>query len=1084
MTDTYNDNRSPEEKYQQLVDDRQNLMGYCKNIMNTLEELPQDCCERALWELVQNARDQAEGGCHIHIQLNKDCIVFRHKGRPFDYNSLSALVKQTSSKDKQEQVGRYGTGFMTTHSFNEVVKVDGWFEVKKEDNRVEGYVPVDSLILKRDIEDLEEFIKEMRHELDYVSALWKSKDKHTEKGEWTRFTYGLSEEKAAKVSEQLAHAIRLMPIVLTINKTIEVCEIEDNYAKKHVIYHYDADKAEKESYGLEAWLHESVPVSCTDCNKNSTRTYVCNSLQSENGDDIIMIPPFPTGCEDVDNIPSLFLWFPLIGTENFGVNYIFHSKRFHPVEKRNDIQLPRNVEKKANKGAENESVLTQMMQALFVYYDNAENIESLPRDFARVYIRRTNDDPVRQTFLERMHKMWISKVKNWKVIPTCNGKQSIEDQGVLVLHPSFYEKLTHEQRLQYEPVLSLFVQQVKDKFCPTKDLIWWSQTVNDWSYEDSRYCVKPEIVCQAIKQKTAHLYEFLKLLKDTGNDTLFGAHAIIPNRDGALCYKGSLKYWSDMTDDLYDRMKVLMGSGAANMVDPQIIAQGITTVGDYDAEALKKDIGDTIRLWRDKTICSENADMLGDEELDALIEVCSSFSLENPNNMRSRLMKSIAQIHGKQYQLRQIQKLMDEEEDKFYKTPFSFLAEYTLYVITKKEQTWVEENMELLLLFLKTYTTSNKKEDWLDRLDKYAVIPNQKNHLRLFSQLSLNVGTNSVLEDLYERAVGVTLKDGWVHDEISTIMPFDKQTKESVAEEIEKLLLEDYRKGMFVHKKVMLDLIPLLNELYDSDVDSTFTWSKLFETFSNESPKIVFNMKSGDEQKDLFKIMGNLDATNLKRMAVLTETPDVGYLLDKMEQQEQLRMDNEARFNHLHKIGKYIEDQLRELIQSELVKVNRPKTESELCEGENSDTVGADDVQDGQDIIVSKKIGDKWEDVFYVEVKSKWDFNEPAHMSTRQVRNAALHPDKYALCCVDLREHKHEDLAALPLDTIIDCTHVKMSIGEELEPLVGRILAADELSEDVQIKISDYRSNMGVGIFTKGDSLCVLMHKIIEKITI
>ena len=119
MTDTYNDNRSPEEKYQQLVDDRQNLMGYCKNILNTLEELPQDCCERALWELVQNARDQAEGGCHIHIQLNKDCIVFRHKGRPFDYNSLSALVKQTSSKDKQEQVGRYGTGFMTTHSFKD-----------------------------------------------------------------------------------------------------------------------------------------------------------------------------------------------------------------------------------------------------------------------------------------------------------------------------------------------------------------------------------------------------------------------------------------------------------------------------------------------------------------------------------------------------------------------------------------------------------------------------------------------------------------------------------------------------------------------------------------------------------------------------------------------------------------------------------------------------------------------------------------------------------------------------------------------------------------------------------------------------
>lgn len=1084
MTDSYSDNRSPEEKYQQLVDDRQNLMGYCKNIMNTLDELPQDCGERALWELVQNARDQAEGDCHIHIQLNNDSVVFRHKGRPFDYNSLSALVKQTSSKDKQEQVGRYGTGFMTTHYFNEVVKVEGWFEVKKEDNRIEGYVPIDNLILKRDIEDLDEFIKEMRHELDYVSALWKSKDKQADKGEWTQFTYKLSEDKVAKVSNQLARTIRLMPIVLTINKTIAVCEIEDNYAKKHVIYHYDAKNAVGKSYGMDAWLHKSMPINCTDCINNCTETYVCNSLQSVNGDDIIIIPPFPIGCEDVDRIPSLFLWFPLIGTENFGVNFIFHSRRFHPVEKRNDIQLPRDVEKKANKGAENETVLNQMMQALFAYYEKAENIESLPRDFARVYIRKPNEDPVRQDFLERMHTMWVSIVKNWRVIPTVNGKQSIEEQGVKVLHPSFYEKLTQEQRATYEPVLMQYVQLVEDRFCPTSDLIWWSQTINEWSYEDSRYCLKPEAVCQTIKQKTDHLYDFLKLLKDTGNDTLFGAHAIIPNREGTLCTKGSLKHWPEMTDELYCKMKVLMGSGAANIVDPQIIAQEITTVGDYDAEALKKDISDTIRQWREKTIGSDDAAMLDKEELDALISICSSFSLDNPNNMRSRLMDSIARIHDRQYKYQHIQKLMEEEEDKFYKAPFNFLAEYTLYVISKNEKTWVEENMELLLEFLKTYTTSNKKEDWLDRLDKYAVIPNQNNDLCLYSSLYQNVDTNTVLEELYERAFGKSLKNRWVHEEISTILPFDKQTKESVAEELEKLLLDDYRKGVFTHKKVMLNLISRMNEVYDGDADPTLKWSQLFETFCNESPKIVFNMKTGDEQKDLFKIMGNLDASNLKRMAVLTETPDVGYLLDKMEQQEQLRKDNEARFNHLHIIGKYIEDQLRELIQSELVKVNRPKKESELSEGETADTFGADDVQDGQDIIISKKVGDQWENVFYVEVKSKWDFNEPAHMSTRQVRNAALHPEMYALCCVDLREHKHEDLTSLSLETIIKCTKVKMGIGDTLNPLVKEILAADGRSDDEQIKISDYRSNMGAGVFTKGDSLCVLMNKIKEIIKI
>ena len=135
-------------------------------------------------------------------------------------------------------------------------------------------------------------------------------------------------------------------------------------------------------------------------------------------------------------------------------------------------------------------------------------------------------------------------------------------------------------------------------------------------------------------------------------------------------------------------------------------------------------------------------------------------------------------------------------------------------------------------------------------------------------------------------------------------------------------------------------------------------------------------------------------------------------------------------------------------------------------------------MQNGQDIIVRVKLNSEWTDVFYVEVKSKWDFTEPAHMSTRQVRMAALHPNEYALCCVDLRAHKGEDLENLPAETIIKCTKVKMGIGDILNPLVKEILAADDRSDDEQIKISEYRSNMGAKVFEVGDPLEVLINKI------
>lgn len=51
------------------------------------------------------------------------------------------------------------------------------------------------------------------------------------------------------------------------------------------------------------------------------------TIESKNGDDRIIIPPLPLEFSDTDNIPSLFLFFPMLETENFGTNFIFHSCR-------------------------------------------------------------------------------------------------------------------------------------------------------------------------------------------------------------------------------------------------------------------------------------------------------------------------------------------------------------------------------------------------------------------------------------------------------------------------------------------------------------------------------------------------------------------------------------------------------------------------------------------------------------------------------------------------------------------------------------------------------------------------------------
>jgi hypothetical protein len=250
-------------------------------------------------------------------------------------------------------------------------------------------------------------------------------------------------------------------------------------------------------------------------------------------------------------------------------------------------------------------------------------------------------------------------------------------------------------------------------------------------------------------------------------------------------------------------------------------------------------------------------------------------------------------------------------------------------------------------------------------------------------------------------------------------------------------------------------------------------WEEWFGQINDKKASYTFSMKSGKAQKSLFSLM-DIEDDNLYRLAKLTEKGNIDLMLDKMERQQELEYENEARFNHLHAIGKHIEDTLRKKIGSNLVQVDNP-TRAE-------DNAVADDAQNGQDIIVRIKNGEEWIDIFYVEVKSKWDFTEPAHMSTRQVRKAALHPNEYALCCVDLRKHKHMDLANIPTETILKCTNVKMNIGEILNPMLKAILDADNRSDDEQIKISEYRSNMGASIFEKGDSLDVLLNAIETKI--
>lgn len=1055
------------EQYQRAVDERLEYEGYCNKIRKGLEELDEKSCERAIWELIQNARDMSNEA-HIKIELTDKNIVFSHHGKPFDYSSFKSLVKQDSSKDRNgaDSVGQYGTGFMTTHAFNRKVYVSGPFEAKKQNDIVGGYVYIKDFELDRTKVDTPEGTTKMKEQLDMVKNFWKGELRPDIQNDTTSFRYELDEGQVEDISKQLNSVTRLMPFVLVINKRIKEVEIYNHHTSEHYILSR-TNQCDVSTFDNK-WnvVTEKVLLSKFEGNAKSDAEINCKSLQSANGD-VIIIPPFPELCGDVTSIPSLFLWFPLLGTENFGVNFIFHSKRFYPVEKRNNIMLPGSTPLKKERGGSNESVLKEMMDVLFAYYSIAENAHTLSREMCTVQFPQNCEDEDTQTFYDEMQNIWKEEVKTWEIIPVGNSFYSINDSnGVVLLHPDFYEILTPEQRDKYENILKKYASFPKRKdvqtsyLMPSTDLIAWSETVHQWGCDNAdNFFLTVKDVCEAIKEKSDDLHSFLSLMQESGNSKVMETYPIVPNREGILCKKNELCNANFMTKEKYDVVKIVMGDDVNKMIDPEFL--DVCSVSDYTISDLQKAITSTVGRWRNDYITSKKT-MLKDY-LCALISFCSARYSSESTNVRLQMIPLIIKFFGVENTEFQVLRFREDNEEDFYTNAFNFLLDYTLLQIDTKDSSWVanEENKVWLKSFLALYSPKTNSEH-KSRLNLYRVLPNQNNELCLMEDLVQNTGVPEQLADIYQTVFNDDLHSKWIDPQFECLVDLDKDTPTEVATKVEHTIVEDMKQETNRrYDKEVRDIILKIAESKD--------WKTWFTQIDEKKAKYIFNMQSGDAQKSLFSLM-DLSETTLGRLAQVAETGDIETVLDKMEMLQQKELDDKARFNHLHAIGKHIENVLRERIKSEIFDVKTSQEQNTY----------ADDMQNGQDIVIRVNKSGEWKEVYYIEVKSKWDFSEPAHMSAYQIRKATLNPDRYALCCVDLRDYRNEDLINLPEEVIISSTKVKLDIGKQLGKMVQNILNADNCPDDVQIKISDYRSNMSARVFSEGDSIDSLISAIEE----
>lgn len=804
-----------------------------------------------------------------------------------------------------------------------------------------------------------------------------------------------------------------------------------------------------------------------------------------------MIPPLPIGFDDTNTIPSQFLFFPLLGTEHFGTNFIFHSSRLYPTEPRDSYQLPEDNNALVSRYKHNEMVLDELYEMLFNYYRNDTNKQNLPLSFADISFLSDGTlkakDDIQKEYYKKLQNKFVSEFFTYKLFPVKFTKEDgsiVEEykslsnpEDVKLLHPDIYQGLSEEQIQKYESVLINYAK--KTAKIPSCNILEWSRVAANWGVEDKCYVTLKDI-CENIKEKGNELHTFLLLLKDLGQvgyDAMAN-YALIPNREGDLLKRGSLCDGKTINADLYNLAKPILGAKASILVDPYYA--DVYDFSEYTRSQLRDEVKSSIEELRKLTINQEIPTLLealeGTTTIEQLISYCSGSSSDE-DNFRVRVVKTISDLYDVSFKKTLIPNVPNDQTE-LYESAFNFLVENTMLMVSLKGKEWLttdinhDRNHERLLRFVKEYSTSINKEN-RERMRKYGIFPNQVGEMCLCSQLKKNLSIKPDFSGLFLDVVGEDLHNDWVDDDFCDIH-FNEEGGEFTSfvemkpleaglkvEQILRKYLDDKRKqdiDFVCEDKYEKALTIIVNKLENG------YWAEYFDYFAQENNlrNVSYEMGSKEQKDALYRIKISTNQQTLNKLADIASSPNLNEILEKVESRLEREKERKRQFVFTYAIGKHIEDILRSEISEEI-----------SCAPYEYETL---DEQQGQDMVIRYKESP----LFYLESKAKWSFSDSAHMSSMQMKQAVRHQDRYALLCVDctpdtgakISPDATEEQVRASRSDIFEHTYVHNNIGKLLSDTIGiQVKHEDDstIDEKKTIKIySNYSCNITKDIFISG----------------
>lgn len=989
--------------------------------------------ERAIWELVQNARDVSweDEPAVISFVRNENGLQFSHYGKPFTNTSLESLIKQTSSKVRSDikTVGKYGTGFLVTHQFGRIIHLSGLLQVVDGEDL---YYPFPLLIIDRSFEDKDQLKGSLKRQASEANKWGFDVSKLTKEAHGkTQFEY-FARFEAEKGSLQRAFdsAPNQAPYVLALNcQYIKEISFKDELQSKIRIFRLgdivQKPVGEGSSYEFKRTDVEEIG--------ERQKTYTIYSLSSKTIDSrvddsnvTIVLPISECGLDGYqarlfeDNLAKLYLSLPLIGTEKWGLNLIIHSPLFEcENDSRNGLRIvPQGLGLPEN---ENKTMLDCAFEMVQEWLGNTLSGIADRKFLGKVCFDNTVKNVSIANYNEELQQKWTALYES-QAIALNDQDEYIQPKDLYVVGAELADYAATDDELK-EALYSI-VSKTHTGNTPAKnDFLYWSKTLIEWRREElNEHILDIEQIVKALENlpeqlgdnyKTEelvnHILSITKYLIASGNEALL-SYKIIPNEAGILHKITDLTIPVDFSKEFRSIIDDIAPEEKGKFIHPSFRNIGLSALGNYTEKEAKaaitawltdlqntvsnklKAVETDVRAGQYNAADEKWAEIIDDTVLNAVLRLYTMWIDRTADNMETKLHRLFSEYIG-------ITKFCDERIGKEYFTDCEqmwrtllFEIMYRFERLTEGDQlekkSWVKD----LVTVLKQYSSTE------DYLKKATLYPDQSGKFHFVDELVSGQGILPEMKDYYDSIVskeGETIKSRLVDDEFAEgMLNPSKWDNETVGGKIEEVVgkVDGYPNIQSYDKKaVVLQIVKRF-----SDDEEGKRWASYFKLLPIQKTSILVNFA---ESESVFKLLLQSES-RLKRMSDLASREDCDSLLKYAEDEMERRMYEEADMKYKWDLGIYVERYLVEQLQHLL---KDGETFKAVPDG---DSIEDKDVQGGQDIIVYIKQGeDKLIPIYYVEVKSRWSTRDSVEMSKLQLEVSAREQSRYALCVVDMHDY-------------------------------------------------------------------------------